>query len=310
MSARIPHYALYGHQVQPAWLDMVHFEWIRERSGLHDYDIAPHVHDGQLQLLYVTQGQGEVFIDGATWPLAAPALIVVPALHVHGFRFSRDIDGPVVTAAQRPLESLVQVGAPDLLHHVRTPRVIGVAASVRQREALMPLFEAIERETRTHAGSELAAGAALLMALFVQIARISAQLQPGSGETMAARSRKAAQVERFRALVDARFRDRVPVQAYADQLGLSAGQLSRLTRDLLGQSALDVVNARIVHEAERELVYGGLGIKQIAAQLGFADEAYFGRFFKKQTGQTPSAFRAAARERLAPKPSMSGQLVK
>ena len=301
MPPRIPHYALYGHQAQPAWLDMVHFEWIRERSGLHDYDIAPHVHDGQLQLLYVTQGQGDVFIDGATWPMTAPALIVVPAMHVHGFRFSPDIDGPVVTAAQRPLESLVQVGAPELLQHVRTPRVIDVAASVRQREALMPLFEAIERETRTHAGSELAAGAALLMAVFVQIARISAHLQPGSGETVAARSRKAAQVERFRALVDAQFRDRVPIEAYAAQLGLSAGQLTRLTRELLGQSALDVVNARILHEAQRELVYGGFTIKQIAAQLGFADEAYFGRFFKKQTGQTPSAFRIAARERLAPR---------
>lgn len=308
MSARIPHYALYGHQAQPAWLEMVHFEWIRERSGLHDYDIAPHVHDGQLQLLYVTQGRGEVFIDGATWPMVAPSLVVVPALHVHGFRFSRDIDGPVVTAAQRPLESLVQVGAPEVLQHVRTPRVIDVSASVRQREALMPLFEAIERETRTHAGSEVAAGAALLMALFVQVARISAQVQPGSGESLAARSRKAAQVEQFRALVDARFRERRPIEHYAHRLGISAGQLTRLTRELLGQSALDVVNARIVHEAERELVYGGFSIKQIAAQLGFADEAYFGRFFKKQTGHTPSAFRTAARERLAPTPARSKKL--
>lgn len=306
MADRIPHYALYGHQAQPAWLDMVHFEWIRERSGLHDYDIAPHVHDGQLQLLYVTQGRGQVFVDGSTWPLAAPALIVVPARHVHGFRFSRDIDGPVVTAAQRPLESLLQVGAPELLQQLRSPRVIDVSASVRQREALMPLFEAIERETRTHAGSEVAAGAALLMAVFVQIARISAQLQPGSGETVAARSRKAAHVERFRALVDARFPERVPVETYAGQLGISAGQLTRLTREVLGRSALDVVNARILHEAQRELVYGGFSIKQIADQLGFADEAYFGRFFKKQTGRTPSAFRSEARQHLAP-PSRTRQ---
>jgi AraC family transcriptional regulator, transcriptional activator of pobA len=83
-------------------------------------------------------------------------------------------------------------------------------------------------------------------------------------------------------------------------VGLSAGQLSRLCREALGLSSLDVVNARVVHEAERELVYSTLGIKQIAAVLGFEDDAYFGRFFRKQTGRTPSEFRQAARLRLAP----------
>ena len=41
-------------------------------------------------------------------------------------------------------------------------------------------------------------------------------------------------------------------------------------------------------------------LKQIAGWLGFADEAYFGRFFRKHTGATPTDFRAAARARLAP----------
>jgi len=47
-------------------------------------------------------------------------------------------------------------------------------------------------------------------------------------------------------------------------------------------------------------VYSTLAVKQIAGLLGFADEAYFGRFFRKQTGTTPSEFRQAARQRLAP----------
>ncbi len=107
-------------------------------------------------------------------------------------------------------------------------------------------------------------------------------------------------MERFRALVDAHFRERRPIESYAAEMGLSAGQLSRLCREALGASSLDVVNARVLHEAERELVYSTLGIKQIAGVLGFADEAYFGRFFRKQTGRTPTEFREAARRRLAP----------
>jgi AraC family transcriptional activator of pobA len=91
----------------------------------------------------------------------------------------------------------------------------------------------------------------------------------------------------------------VAIEDYAQALGVSAGQLSRLCREVLGVSALDVVNARIVHEAQRELAYSLLGIKQIAAVLGFEDEAYFGRFFKKHTGHRPTEFRAMARQRLA-----------
>jgi AraC family transcriptional regulator, transcriptional activator of pobA len=223
---------------------------------------------------------------------------VVPARHVHGFRFTPDIDGPVVTAAQQPLESMAAAAAPDLLPQLRRPAVLDVALALRHGDALMPLFDAIEREARMQAAGQLAAGAALLVALFVQVARIAAS--QGAAGAGGGRSRQAAQVERFRALVDARFRERLPIEAYAQALGLSAGQLTRLCQAALGQSSLAVVNARVLHEAQRELVYSSIGIQQIAALLGFADEAYFGRFFRKHTGHTPSEFRRLARARLAP----------
>ena len=300
MTTSIPNYALYGDDAQPAWLDMVHFERIHERSSLYHYDIAPHFHDGLIQVLYVTCGGGTVFIDGVSWPAHPQTLIVIPARHVHGFQFTPDIDGPVVTAAQRPLESIAEVAAPDLLPHIRRPLVLGASGSARHVDALLPLLDAIERETRVHSSGEVAAGTALLMAAFVQIARIANALHAPDGSDSAARSRKTAQVERFRALVDAHFRAHLPVEHYAAELGLTAGHLSRLCREVLGVSSLDVINARVVHEAERELVYSILGVKQIAGLLGFADDAYFGRFFRKQTGRTPTDFRQAARLRLAP----------
>jgi AraC family transcriptional activator of pobA len=85
------------------------------------------------------------------------------------------------------------------------------------------------------------------------------------------------------------------VESYAQELGVSLGQLTRLCREVLGMSTIEAINARVVHEARRELVYSSLSIKQVAAELGFDDEAYFGRFFKKQTGMRPTEFRAAAR---------------
>lgn len=300
MTSHVPNYALYGHEAQPRWLEMVHFERIHERSSMHHFDITPHLHDGLIQVLYVTSGHGEAVIDGTRWSVRAPMLVVVPTRHVHGFRFSPDIDGPVVTAAQQPLESLAGIGAPTLLPHIRHPRVMSVELVPRHAEALMPLFDAIERETRLHLPEQVSAGTALLMALFVQIARLTALMRHDDDTDGAGRTRKALQVERFRASVEARFRERWSIDRYAEEMGMSAGQLSRICRDLMGMSALDVVNARVVQQAERELVYSTLGIQQIAETLGFADDAYFGRFFKKHTGRTPTEFRQAAHHQLSP----------
>jgi AraC family transcriptional activator of pobA len=296
MRRTIPNYALYGEQVQPGWSNSFNFEWIPERSAPYNWEIQPHTHDAFVQVLYLSQGAAEVLLDAVKHSARAPCLIIVPAGTVHGFHFSRNVNGPVVTASQRALESLAAVVMPELLQIVRKPAVIALEGATRHADALMPLFLAVEREYRTHASGQVAAGMSLLTALLVQISRITSTYRPA---LTPAGSRKAAKVERFRALVDAKFKARFSVDAYASKLGMTAGQLSRLCREVLGMSSLDVINARVIHEAQRDLVYTSTTVKQLAAALGFDDEAYFSRFFRKQTGQTPMAFRAKALRQMA-----------
>ena len=218
-------------------------------------------------------------------------MVLIPAQNVHSFRFTPDIDGPVVTAAQKPLESMAAVLMPELMAVLRRPAVLTLDESSRHWEALMPLFYGIERESRMHAVGQVAAGMSLLLTLLVQVARLSNVLEPAP---MANNSRKAQQIERFRALVDEHFRQRWPIASYASEMGLTAGHLTRLCREVLNVSSQDVVNARILHEAQRELVYSVDSIKQLASLLGFTDEAYFTRFFRKQTGTSPTEFRKNA----------------
>jgi AraC family transcriptional activator of pobA len=42
-----------------------------------------------------------------------------------------------------------------------------------------------------------------------------------------------------------------------------------------------------------------MSVKQIAHGLGFADIAYFSRYFRKQTGVTPTQFQSEAHKALA-----------
>jgi AraC family transcriptional activator of pobA len=303
----IPHVALYGDEALPADVDLVHFERIPVRSSRHGWEIEPHVHDAMLQVLLIESGSGgEAFIDGRRWPLVPPCLVLVPALAVHGFHYAPDTDGPVITAAQRPLENLLDALAPQLRRAALQPLVLTIDRASRHAEALTPLFDAIARETRVTGQATGALGMSLLAALVLQIARVRGAAPGGAraaggtgGEARDLRSRKAQHVERFRGLLDAHFRERWAVDRYARQLGVSAGQLGRLCREQLGVSPLDAINARVLHEAQRGLVYSTLSIKQVAAELGFDDEAYFGRFFKKHLGLTPTAFRTRGRRRLA-----------
>lgn len=292
MQRSIPHYGLYGDTAHAGWSNSLNFEWIPERSAPYGWEIQPHVHEAFVQVLWLTQGSVEAHFNDVRHHLAAPCLLVVPAQTVHGFRFSPDVLGPVVTATQKPLESLAQVVMPELLAFIRTPAALSLAGAPDHLERLMPLFLAMEREFRTPALGQVAAGMSLLMAVLVQGLRV--QQRHSAAQQPSVTSRKAAQIERFRALVDARFRTRPSVADCAQGLGVTAGQLTRLCHEVLGMSGLDVINARTVHEAQRDLVYTATTVKQLAAALGFEDEAYFSRFFKKQTGRTPTEFRAHA----------------
>jgi AraC-like DNA-binding protein len=55
-----------------------------------------------------------------------------------------------------------------------------------------------------------------------------------------------------------------------------------------------VVRQRLTLEAKRLLAHSDLTAAQIAFGLGFEDPAYFARFFRREAGLPPTAFRARA----------------
>jgi AraC family transcriptional activator of pobA len=111
-------------------------------------------------------------------------------------------------------------------------------------------------------------------------------------------NRKMLRLQRFRALVDRSFRAHKSVAFYAGELGITPTQLNRVCREVPGKSALGMINARLLLEAERDLVYTFIGVKEIALSLGFSDAAYFSRFFSKHKRYRPTQFREQAHRHL------------
>ena len=84
--------------------------------------------------------------------------------------------------------------------------------------------------------------------------------------------------------------------AYAALLHLSAGHLGEVVKAQSGKPAIAHIQERLVLEARRLLFHTPHSVKEIGFDLGFADASYFNRFFKRQTGVTPAAYRASSRK--------------
>ncbi len=78
---------------------------------------------------------------------------------------------------------------------------------------------------------------------------------------------------------------------FLQQHGISTLRINTLCKKEFGKTALQLLHDRKLLEVKRLLVYTDMQIKQIAYECGFEDIAYFNRYFKKFTNQTPNSFR-------------------
>lgn len=95
---------------------------------------------------------------------------------------------------------------------------------------------------------------------------------------------------KFNMLIDEFFKKEKLVSFYAEKLHISGNYLNVLCKKHLKISATRLIQQRVCLEAKRLLRTTDFSVKEIAFELGFADQAYFSNFFKSQTGVSPTEF--------------------
>lgn len=108
--------------------------------------------------------------------------------------------------------------------------------------------------------------------------------------------------ERFILLAAQRARDHLPVEDYARELKVSRDRLGSAVKRATGLSPRAYLHRLLLRDAMELLANTGSPVSQVAFRLGFVDPAYFTRFFKRETGQNPAAFRKSYRRREASEP--------
>jgi AraC family transcriptional activator of pobA len=287
----LPLFHLYGDPPDDSAFDFIHIETIRSRSSLHEWTIRAHRHRNLFQVLLIEKGGGEMSFETATMPFAAPAAILIPATTAHGFRFIPQVtDGWVVSFTEDVADALGDKSGEALA------RLKAVAA-----DPLLPLTNAAEAKRLSVLCADLDEEASLaregfrlamrgLLALIaIEVVRLGVSRARSGAVTLAPAD---ARVDELRRLIDEHFRKERLISFYAEKLAMTADRLNDHVKRATGVTAGHLIRQRVLTEAKRQLVFTNQAIQEIAYDLAFSDPSHFTRFFRKQTGLTPQAFRA------------------
>ena len=81
------------------------------------------------------------------------------------------------------------------------------------------------------------------------------------------------------------------VKDVVDGLKIDRSYLYRLFMDEIGVSVVEYITRRRIAKAEIMLANSDFSVKDVAYSVGFTDQMYFSRVFKKRNGRTPTEFR-------------------
>ena len=98
-------------------------------------------------------------------------------------------------------------------------------------------------------------------------------------------------VVKFKILLENEYLKHNLVSTYAGKLFSAEKRLNRATKKVTGKTAKKIISERLVLEAKRLLSHSHKSVKEVGFDLGFLEPTNFVKYFKKNTGLTPTEFR-------------------
>ena len=128
----------------------------------------------------------------------------------------------------------------------------------------------------------------LLLAMFYDLSNIIFRMQTVNDRRQ---TRAEGIFAQFMPLVEQNFRKERRVSWYAQQLGISPKYLSETIRQVSRRTPNDWIDNYVTLEIRVMLRNSTKSIKEIAEEMNFPNQSFFGKFFKEHVGMSPSEYR-------------------
>lgn len=241
--------------------------------------------------VYLIQaGSGTFWADASQFTFGADALLFfVPYQHI---RFAPDcsVRGKVLQFHANFLcvETFhAEVGCSGLLFN----DPYGIPVVVLDEQAKTDVNNLMDRIQKEREERELAYNEVMLAQLKILLVLATRLKSPKAGACAPGMDLRHPVLAPLRELIEQNYRTLHSPADYAKRLHVTAKTLGRIVREHLGTTPTDLIRNRILIHAKWQLLHTLKPVKEISRELGFSDELYFSRLFKKATGYSPTFFR-------------------
>ena len=253
----------------------------------------PHRHT-YYEIHYVIQGKGSHMIDFKSYELQPHSLYFISPGQVHLIKRKSPILAKVILFAE-DFNLLFQYNHNILtelsfFHSIEDfPHLV---LDKDQIPIIDKTIQEIENEYRSDRFGKTSLVASSMNILLIHIQRFYEDAHKSKTHP------KSAQiVRRFKQAISHSISSEHSVESYAQSIGVSPGHLRVTVKEVTGLTPGEMIRNRLVIEAKRLLLYTEMTIAEIGYALSFEDPSYFGRFFKRETNQSPKQFRQSIQAR-------------
>lgn len=131
----------------------------------------------------------------------------------------------------------------------------------------------------------------IVRSLFTTAFYIIAEINNQQKDQQERKGRSSVIFDDFMRLLELHCRRERNVGFYAEQLGLTPKYFSTAIREVSGKTAARWIDEAVILEAKTLLKYSDKSICEIAEELNFSTQSFFGKYFKQHTGDSPSRYK-------------------